>query len=242
MPWVLQLAFGFFFIAFVFIGLFWLLSRGGSTYYPDDIMTRFQDVWGQDHVLGRRKTSSSSRPRPDRGKGGYVPGGILFGGPPGTGKTLMAEAVAGETGKPYVFVDSGAFINMFLGVGILKVKSLFRKLRKLALRYGGVIVFFDEADALGNRGTLARSAPAAGRSARHHLFRRPAPRVPPLPLDTISAVCWPARRASSALSQPPTAITQAGHGRWAAGGGTGTLQALLTELSGRKKPRGLVNR
>ena len=41
----------------------------------------------------------------------------------------MAEAVAGETGRPYVFVDPGAFINMFMGVGILKVKSLFRKLR-----------------------------------------------------------------------------------------------------------------
>ncbi len=37
---------------------------------------------------------------------------------------------------------------------ILKVKSLFRKLRQLALRYGGVIVFFDEADSLGNRGQL----------------------------------------------------------------------------------------
>src|ERR1700752_986869 len=43
---------------------------------------------------------------------------------------------------------------MFMGVGILKVKSLFRKLRKLAVRYGGVIVFFDEADSLGNRGAL----------------------------------------------------------------------------------------
>src|SRR5436309_6330134 len=85
-------------------------------------------------------------------KGGYVPGGILLWGPPGTGKTLMAEAAAGETAKPFVFVDPGAFINMFFGVGILKVKSLFRKLRKLAVRYGGVIVFFDEADALGNRG------------------------------------------------------------------------------------------
>ena len=68
----------------------------------------------------------------------------------------MAEAVAGETGKPFVFVDPGAFTNMFFGVGILKVKSLFRKLRKLALRYGGVIVFFDEADTLGNRGQLAQ--------------------------------------------------------------------------------------
>ena len=41
---------------------------------------------------------------------------------------------------------------MFFGVGVLKVKSLFRRLRKLAVRYGGVIVFFDEADSLGSRG------------------------------------------------------------------------------------------
>ena len=60
-------------------------------------------------------------------KGGYVAGGILLWCPPGTGKTLMAEAVADETGKPYVFVDPGAFINMFFGVGVLKVKSLFRR-------------------------------------------------------------------------------------------------------------------
>ena len=85
-----------------------------------------------------------------------MPGGILLWGPPGTGKTLMAQAVAGETAKPFVFVDPGAFINMFMGVGILKVKSLFRKLRKLSLRYGGVIVFFDEADSLGNRGARSR--------------------------------------------------------------------------------------
>ena len=55
-----------------------------------------------------------------------------------------------------MFVDPGAFVKMFMGVGILKVKWLFRKLRKLALRYGGVIVFFDEADSLGNRGSLGR--------------------------------------------------------------------------------------
>ena len=49
---------------------------------------------------------------------------------------------------------------MFFGVGILKVKALFRRARKLALRYGGVILFFDEADTLGSRGAPDR--PAAG--------------------------------------------------------------------------------
>ena len=102
LPLILQLLFAFFFIAFQFIGLFWLLSRGGvDTYYPDDIKTRFSDVWGQDHVVERVKENIVFLEDPDsiEEKGGYVPSGMLLWGPPGTGKTLMAEAVAGETGQ-----------------------------------------------------------------------------------------------------------------------------------------------
>src|SRR5215207_2867876 len=249
MPFVLQLAFAFFFIAFQFIGLFWLLSRGGvDVYYPDDIKTRFSDVWGQDHVLARVKENILFLEHPDEieDKGGYVPGGLLLWGPPGTGKTLMAEAVAGETGKPYVFVDPGAFINMFFGVGILKVKSLFRKLRKLALRYGGVIVFFDEADALGNRGALGqtgpggpgRSSPPPFRAAGCHGFSY-------LSADTQLLLVRNALGHTDMVDEEPPRsrgsrfVAGAGMG---GGGGMGTLQALLTELSGLKKPRGLVNR
>ena len=116
-----------------------------------------------------------------------MPGGLLLWGPPGTGKTLMAEAVAGETGKPYVFVDPGAFINMFMGVGILKVKSLFRKLRRLALRYGGVIVFFDEADSLGNRGMMTQGAPG-GQQRAARLRPRGLPRLLlPVPGHAVAA-------------------------------------------------------
>ena len=158
--------------------MFWFLSRGGiEVYFPDDIKTRFSDVWGQDAVLERVKENIVFLEDPEsiEEKGGYVPGGLLLWGPPGTGKTLMAEAVAGETGKPYVFVDPGAFTQMFMGVGILKVKSLFRKLRKLAVRYGGVIVFFDEADSLGSRGQLTPGGASGGMGSapsatapRHH--------------------------------------------------------------------------
>src|SRR5215212_3335594 len=250
MPMVLQLAFAFFFIAFQFIGLFWLLSRGGvDVYYPDDIKTRFSDVWGQDHVLARVKENILFLENPGEieEKGGYVPGGLLLWGPPGTGKTLMAEAVAGETGKPYVFVDPGAFINMFFGVGILKVKSLFRKLRKLALRYGGVIVFFDEADALGNRGAIGqtgpggpgRVSPAPFRAAGCHGFSY-------LSADTQLRLVRSAMSHSDTVEDeaPRTRRSRfvAGAGMGGGGGGQGTLQALLTELSGLKKPRGLVNR
>ena len=249
MPLVLQLAFGFFFVIIQFVGLFWFLSRGGvDVYYPDDIKTRFADVWGQDHVLERVKENIVFLENPDQieAKGGYVPAGLLLWGPPGTGKTLMAEAVAGETGKPYVFVDPGAFINMFMGVGVLKVKGLFRKLRRLALRYGGVIVFFDEADSLGNRGALAQgggpgfpraSAPSAFSKAGCHGFSY-------LSRD----VQWQLARHAMA-SEPDEPAPSRKNKQFVGGmmgggngGGMGTLQALLTELSGLKKPRGFVNR
>ena len=172
------------------------MSRGGvDVYYPDDIKTRFTDVWGQDHVLERVKENILFLEHPElvEDRGGYVPGGILLWGPPGTGKTLMAEAVAGETGKPYVFVDPGAFINMFMGVGILKVKSLFRKLRRLALRYGGVIVFFDEADSLGNRGMMTQGGPPAAGSARPGAVRHGGlPRLL-LPVRRTPSGGWPRR-------------------------------------------------
>jgi cell division protease FtsH len=250
LPLILQLAFAFFFIAFQFIGLFWLLSRGGvDTYYPDDIKTRFHDVWGQDHVVQRIRENIMFLEKPDEieAKGGYVPGGILLWGPPGTGKTLMAEAVAGETGRPYVFVDPGAFINMFMGVGILKVKSLFRKLRKLSLRYGGVIVFFDEADALGNRGSLGQAAPGGARGMRPPAFAHAGCHgFSYLSEDTRSLLTREAMAQSSAGSPAPEPERRSrfvmGGGMNGGGGGMGTLQALLTELSGLKKPRGILNR
>jgi hypothetical protein len=152
--------------------------------------------------------------------------------------------VAGETGKPYVFVDPGAFNNMFMGVGILKVKGLFRKLRRLALRYGGVIVFFDEADALGSRGALA------GGQGQF-------PRMNPSVFDNRSChgmsylsegTQWMLAQQAMANNMPiPGDVGGRRSGYFMGGmmggqGGMGTLQALLTELSGLKKPRGFVNR
>jgi cell division protease FtsH len=246
LPFVIQIAFTLLFVVLQFVALFWFMSRGGvDVYYPDDIKTRFTDVWGQDHVLARVKENIIFLEHPElvEDRGGYVPGGLLLWGPPGTGKTLMAEAVAGETGRPYVFVDPGAFINMFMGVGILKVKSLFRKLRRLALRYGGVIVFFDEADSLGNRGMMTQGAPGgqqsstafshAGCNGFSYLSRDTQWRLAKSAMDAAIPEEPDTRRVKQMLGG------MMGGGN---GGGMGTLQALLTELSGLKKPRGFVNR
>ena len=247
LPFVVQILAYVCLIILQFAALFWFMSRGGvDVYYPDDVETRFTDVWGQDQVLERVKENIIFLENPEvvEERGGYVPGGLLLWGPPGTGKTLMAEAVAGETRKPYVFVDPGAFINMFMGVGILKVKSLFRKLRKLALRYGGVIVFFDEADALGNRGMVAQGGPLGQRSASPFGAGGPACHG----FSYLSAdMQWRMIKDNEGPDPEPPPIRRSaqnigGMMGGANGGGMGTLQALLAELSGLKKPRGFMNR
>jgi cell division protease FtsH len=247
LPFVFQILIYVVLIIVQFAALFWFMSRGGvDVYYPDDIKTRFTDVWGQDHVLERVKENILFLEHPElvEERGGYVPGGLLLWGPPGTGKTLMAEAVAGETGRPYVFVDPGAFINMFMGVGILKVKSLFRKLRRLALRYGGVIVFFDEADSLGNRGMMTQGGPG-GQQRSAPLAHAGCNGFSYLSHDTQWRLAQHAME-SAVTDEPDTRRSKQMIGGMmnggGGGGGMGTLQALLTELSGLKKPRGFVNR
>jgi cell division protease FtsH len=221
-----------------FVGIFWFMSRGGvEVYMPDDMDTRFSDVKGQDSVLERVKENIIFLEDPEaiEKRGGYVPGGLLLWGPPGTGKTLMAQAVAGETAKPFVFVEPGAFINMFMGVGILKVKSLYRKLRKLATRYGGVIVFIDEADSLGNRGNVG---PQGGWAMN--------PAVTPwtnaLTCNGLAYVSQGGRNTIFASAPVGGRTDQVFMGGMMGGGGMGTLQAMLSEMDGLKKPRGLTNR
>ncbi len=228
LPLLGQLLFAVVFIVIQFVAMFWFLSRGGiDVYFPDDIKTRFSDVWGQDHVLARIRENLMFLEKPEEIEkyGGYVPGGILLWGPPGTGKTLMAESMAGESGKPFVFVDPGAFNAMFFGIGVMKVKGLFRKLRKLSLRYGGVVAFFDEADSLGNRGL----APSGGQG-----------RFTP---DVFGSSChggnYLSPNAANLITREKFVMGGAAGG---GGGGMGTLQALLTEMSGLKKPRGFFNR
>ncbi len=241
LPLILQLLFAFFFIAFQFIGLFWFLSRGGiDTIMPDEIETRFDDVKGQDAALGQLKETLVFLEDPEsiEARGGYVPGGILLWGPPGTGKTLMAQAIAGETGRPFVAVEPAAFINMFMGVGVLKVKGLYRKLRRLALRHGGVLVFFDEADSLGSRG--AGAVPTGFDPAVTPWTTAPA-------CNGIAYVSPAGRNAVFHMGTAASGVPE-GHkegffvGGMGGGGGMGTLQSLLSEMSGLTKPRGLLNR
>jgi len=76
--------------------------------------------------------------------GARMPKGAILQGPPGTGKTLLAKAVAGEVDVPFFFVSAADFVEMFVGVGAARIRSLFEDLRKNA----PAILFVDEIDAL----------------------------------------------------------------------------------------------
>ena len=151
------------FIILQFGAMFWFLARGNDyVIYPNEYDTTFDDVRGQPAAV--QSTKEVMRVfegfKDFKQMGGYPPHGMLFEGPPGTGKTLMAKAIAGASGVPFLFATGSGFSNMFLGIGNLKVRRLFKKARVMSDKYGGAVIFIDEIDAVGSRGGVSdRSAP-----------------------------------------------------------------------------------
>ena len=82
--------------------------------------------------------------------GAKIPKGVLMVGPPGTGKTYISRAIAGEAGVPFFSISGSDFVEMFVGVGASRVRSMFEEAKKNS----PCIIFIDEIDAVGRqRGT-----------------------------------------------------------------------------------------
>jgi cell division protease FtsH len=79
--------------------------------------------------------------------GARMPKGLLLYGPPGTGKTLMAKAIAGEANVPFYAMSGSDFVQMYVGVGASRIRSLFNKAKKSEK----AVIFIDEIDTIGKK-------------------------------------------------------------------------------------------
>jgi len=122
-------------------------ERGYSIIQHKDLPVGLKDVAGLDAAReGVEEVIGLLRDEGDVGMaGGRLPRGMLLDGPPGTGKTLMARAMAKEAGVNFISIDASSLNQMFVGLGAMKIRSIFRKARKLA----PCIIFIDEIDAMG---------------------------------------------------------------------------------------------
>jgi cell division protease FtsH len=144
------------------VGVFLFLMRGASRsmgglssigrskaklYDANSQRTTFADVAGIDEAKEElaEVVDFLRNPEKYRRLGGSIPKGVLLSGPPGTGKTLLARAVAGEAGVPFFSLSASEFVEMIVGVGASRVRSLFEEAKKEA----PAIIFIDELDAIG---------------------------------------------------------------------------------------------
>ena len=130
-------------------GMFNLGKSNARVYDKDKTTIRFHDVAGEDEAKENLQEIVNYLHDPNQFKsiGATMPKGILLVGPPGTGKTMLAKAVAGESNVPFFSISGSECVEMFVGMGASKVRSLFKDAKEKA----PCIVFIDEIDAIGGK-------------------------------------------------------------------------------------------
>ena len=161
-PWyiVLLLHWGpLLFLIGIWIFIFSRNSSGGNMIFSigkskakrviEDTKVAFKDIAGIEETKEEVTEIVEFLKNPERYArlGSKIPKGVILVGPPGTGKTLLAKAIAGEAKVPFFSIAGSEFVEMFVGVGASRVRSLFQeaKINKPC------IIFIDEIDAVGRK-------------------------------------------------------------------------------------------
>lgn len=120
-----------------------------KTLLPQISNVRFSDVQGYEEIKQELYEIVDFLKQPDKYSkfGARTPKGVMLSGPPGTGKTLFAKAIAGEATIPFYSISGSDFVEMFVGVGASRVRSLFEQAKKTSPS----LIFIDELDAVGRR-------------------------------------------------------------------------------------------
>ncbi|MBU1726498.1 MAG: AAA family ATPase [Candidatus Omnitrophica bacterium] len=140
--------------------MYWMFyKRGGQSFTQvskksvsgEELGIKWNDVIGMDEAKQEAlEVVSLVKDRAELQKiGGKILRGILMLGPPGCGKTYLAKAIATEAGLPFISMSGSEFVEMFVGVGAGRIRSLFKRAGNLAELKGGCIIFIDEIDAVG---------------------------------------------------------------------------------------------
>lgn len=146
---------------------YWLMFRRGAQSFTqtrkksisgEELGITWNDVIGLDEA--KQEALEVVKLIKDRAElqkiGGKILKGILMLGPPGCGKTYLAKAIATEAGLPFISMSGSEFIEMFVGVGAGRIRSLFKQARQLAEMEGGCLIFIDEIDAVGAQRAVDR--------------------------------------------------------------------------------------
>lgn len=140
--------------AFIVIFMNFMMKRMGGVgksnakvYMQKETGVTFADVAGQDEAKESLVELVDFLHNPEKYThiGAKLPKGALLVGPPGTGKTLLAKAVAGEAKVPFYFLSGSDFMELYVGVGASRVRSLFKQAQQTAPG----IIFIDEIDSIG---------------------------------------------------------------------------------------------
>lgn len=135
----------------------------GKTFTSDMVDVTFDDVCGAPEAVeevSELVTFIRNRDAYDQAQA-KAPRGVLLQGGPGSGKTMLAMALAGEAEVPFFAASGSDFVEMFVGVGASRIRSLFATARENQ----PCIVFIDEIDAIGSD----RDASESGGYTEEHL-------------------------------------------------------------------------